>query len=81
MCKSNQASLDMVISKFSHTEGLTFIIGERKKFKQVIHISSCAGLEYKPLRRQNIISDLLDINYKRYTDTNSKDIIKEDKID
>ena len=67
----------MAIYNSVHTQVITFIIGKSESFRLIISLSRCRGLEYKPPIRHNIFGYLIDMNYKRYTYTNSRYIVKD----
>jgi len=76
----SENQLTMAISDMIHSLGLPFSLGSEPKFCLVLNLARNVSMQYKPPGRNVIANDLLDLNYKQYTDQNKKKLLNESEI-
>ena len=75
--KSNEADLHMAIADLCHAEGVQFTIGESARFQKVLNLARTVGPNYKPPNRNEIGGELLDLNWKIYSEESNKNLTDE----
>jgi len=60
------SQLTMAISDLIHSHGLPFSLGSDAKFRKVLTLARNASMSYRPPGRNQIATDLLDLNYSLY---------------
>lgn len=72
--------LTMAIADFIHSCGLPFSISSHPKFRQVITLARCVGSKYKVPSRNQVSTDLLDLNYEAYMTKTKEQLNKDIKL-
>jgi hypothetical protein len=60
-----------------HSCGLPFHLASNAKFRRVVHLAKLVGSRYNPPGRNQVATELLDLNYKEYVGKNM-DMLKKD---
>ncbi len=74
---SADSKLTMAIADFIHSCGLPFSIASHPKFRQIIALARCVGGKYRVPSRNQVSTDLLDVNYEAYM-KKTKDLLAKD---
>jgi len=74
------SQLTMAISDLIHSRGLPFSLGSDAKFRKVLTLARNASMSYRPPGRNQIATDLLDLNYSLYMEKNFDSIMKDADI-
>jgi len=79
-CASADSHLTMAISDLIHSRGLPFSLGSDAKFRKVLTLAKNASMTYKPPGRNQIATDLLDLNYTLYMGKNFEELMNDADI-
>ena len=77
---SADSHLTMAISDLIHSRGLPFSLGSDAKFRKVLTLAKNASMTYKPPGRNQIATDLLDLNYTLYMGKNFEELMNDADI-
>lgn len=72
-----ESKLTMAVADMIHSCGLPFSLASHPKFRMVISLSKCVGLNYQPPSRTQVSEKLLDLNYETYMNR-SKEMLSKD---
>jgi hypothetical protein len=70
-----ELKLTMAIADLVHSCGLPFCIPGHTNFRKVITLANSVGTSYRVPSRNQIASDLLDVNYNTYVKKNKEKIL------
>jgi hypothetical protein len=74
---SSESRLTMAIGDMIHSLGLPFSVASNPKFRKVINLARAVGNAYKPPGRNQVATELLDLNYEAYLQKNMRLLKKE----
>ena len=80
MMTSNETCLTFAIADLIISEGLSFNLAQKPRFKKVLELAKYASIRYQPPNRKLISNDLLDVIYDQNTERNLSLIEKESEI-
>lgn len=78
--QASEAQLSMAIADLIHSCGLPFSLASHHKFQRVLSLAKCASTKYVPPGRNRVAGDLLDLNYKIYTQGMMEKLMKEANV-
>ena len=76
----NNSKLTTAIGDWIHADGLSFNIGESKRFAKMLNVARTVGDDYKPPNRALVSNELLTINFDRTMTTNKEMLTNQRKF-
>jgi hypothetical protein len=78
--KSNNATLEMAIADFFHSENITDAVVESPRFARLVRVCCLVGDDFVIPNRRRIGGELLDLNYETTYKANKEKLLKEARV-
>ena len=78
--KSNNATLEMAIADFFHSENIADAVVESPRFARLVRLSRLVGDDFVIPNRKKIGGELLDLNYQTTYKSNKEKLLKEARV-
>ena len=78
--KSNNATLEMAIADFFHSENIADAVVESPRFARLVHVCRLVGNDFVIPNRKKIGGELLDLNYETTYKSNKEKLLKEARV-
>jgi hypothetical protein len=78
--KSNNATLEMAIANFFHSENIADAVVESPRFARLVRVYRLVGDDFVIPNRRKIGGELLDLNYQTTYKSNKEKLLKEARV-